>query len=119
MGQQFISYGDKAVMKPPVFDQSDGALQKITRISELPNVIYDNVELDKDVIISQSERSRPQVEEVNGGGGDEDFDLSTAQHIREAHNNLGTLDHHLSLMMAESQPGCQDENADGDMDEDG
>ena len=27
-------------------------IQKITRISELPNVIYDNVELDQDVIIS-------------------------------------------------------------------
>jgi hypothetical protein len=29
-----------------------GGIQKITRISELPNVIYDNVELDQDVIIS-------------------------------------------------------------------
>ena len=44
-----------------------GVIQKITRISELPNVIYDNVELDQEVIISQSERSQPQVEVVNAG----------------------------------------------------
>ncbi len=105
-------------MKPPVFDSGEGVIQKITRISELPNVIYDNVELDKDVIISQSERSRPQVEEINAGG-DEEFDLSTVQHAGEAQNNLGTLEQHLSLMMAESQPECQEDNVDDDMDEDG
>jgi hypothetical protein len=59
------------VFKPIPFGEDNRprlGVQKITRISELPNVIYDNVELDQDVIISQSEQSQPQIEEIQGGG---------------------------------------------------
>ena len=66
-----------------------GGIQKITRISELPNVIYDNVELDQDVIISQSEQSQPQIEEIQGGG--DPYDYPSA--------NQASLEQQLSLLL--------------------
>ena len=70
-------------------DTRQGGIQKITRISELPNVIYDNVELDQDVIISQSEQSQPQIEEIQGGG--DPYDYPSA--------NQASLEQQLSLLL--------------------
>jgi len=58
----------------PTFDHAygSGPVQKITRISELPNVIYDNVELGEDLIpsVRESATSQPQVEVFNGTSAD-------------------------------------------------
>ena len=85
------------VFKPIPFGDDNRprlGVKKITRISELPNVIYDNVELDQDMIIShQSEQSQPQIEEYQGGG--DPYEYPSA--------NQASLEQQLSLLLQSQQ----------------